>query len=71
MRSLIGGDCSASGVICIGKCEQFVLYTYSPHCVCGWVGGCGCVCAWVGGCCGYKMKVSGGGIWICVQTVVT
>ena len=69
MWSLIGGDRSASGVICIGKCEQFVLRTVLTVCV--WVGGCGCVCAWVCVCCGYKMKVSGGGIWTCVQTVVT
>ena len=68
MRSLIGGDCSASGVICIGKCEQFVLRTVLTVCVCV----CVCVCGCVGvGCGGYKMKVSGGGIWTCVQNVVT
>ena len=69
MRSLIGGDRSASGVICIGKCEQFVLRTVLTVCVCV----CVCVCGCVGGvlCVGYKMKVSGGGIWTCVQTVVT
>ena len=48
MRSLIGGDCSASGVICIGKCEQFVLRTVLTVWVGGWV--CVGVCArgWVG-----------------------
>ena len=70
MRSLIGGDCSASGVICIGKCEQFVLRTVLTVCVGVGVG----VVVWGGvgvGCGGYKMKVSGGGIWTCVQNVVT
>ena len=49
MRSLIGGDRSASGVICIGKCEQFVLRTVLTVCVCV----CVCVCVWLcggGGC---------------------
>ena len=52
MRSLIGGDCSASGVICIGKCEQFVLRTVLTVCVCvgGWVGWWVWVCVRVGVC---------------------